>query len=344
MATYLNYPFDPELFLYRWENEKDMTLTRIVESGAVQQNATLADLISKGSDTYTLPFYGLIGGTPVNYDGATNITSSSPTGSSQNGIVYGRAAAWTKKDFVFDFNSGADPMAQIVRQVAKYWRKHDQSVVLSILNAVFGITGTSTQASWNNHTTDISSASTTVTAANKMGATTIGEATQKACGDAADQFAMAIMHSKVATGMSGLQLLDFAKYTDERGIERPLKIGYANGLLVIVDDGCPVTAATQSVAEKYTTYVLGTGAIQTANAPVENPVEVSRDPATNGGQDTLYTRVRKTYHPNGFSFTKPASGYTASPTDAQLAATANWSLAAGVDPKSIALCKIVTNG
>ena len=344
MATYLNYPFDPELFLYRWENEKDMTLTRIIESGAVQENDVLADMISKGSDTFTMPFYGLIGGTPVNYDGATNITSSSPQGSSQSGIVFGRAIGWTKRDFVFDFNSGADPMTQIVRQVAKFWRKYDQSVVLGILNAVFGITGTSTQASWNNHTTDISSASTTVTAANKMGATTLGDATQKACGDAADQFSMAIMHSKVAQNMAGLQLLDFAKYTDERGIEKPLKIGYANGVLVIVDDGCPYTAATSSVAEQYTTYVLGPGAIQTASAPVENPVEVERSAATNGGQDTLYTRVRKTFHPNGFSFTKPSSNYTSSPTDAQLTATANWDLAAGVDPKSIALCKIVSNG
>ena len=39
---------------------------------------------------------------------------------------------------------------------------------------------------------------------------------------------------------------------------------------------------------------------------------------------------------------KPASGYTASPTDAQLAATANWSIVA--DPKTIALAKIITNG
>ena len=54
------------------------------------------------------------------------------------------------------------------------------------------------------------------------------------------------------------------------------------------------------------------------------------------------TRIRETMHPNGFSFTKPTSGYTASPTDAQLAATANWSIVA--DPKTIALAKIITNG
>ena len=47
-------------------------------------------------------------------------------------------------------------------------------------------------------------------------------------------------------------------------------------------------------------------------------------------------------HPNGFSFTKPTSGYTASPTDAQLGASANWSIIA--DPKTIALARIISNG
>lgn len=344
MATYLNYPFDPELFLYRWEQEKDMTQTRIIESGAVQQNAELASLISKGSDFFTLPFYGLLDGSPVNYDGATNITSTSPKGGSQNGVVFGRAKGFTAKNFVFDFNSGADPMAQIVRQVAKYWRKYDQSVVLGILNAIFGITGSGTTATWNNHITDISASGTTVAEQNKVGATTIGDALQKACGDAADQFSLVFMHSKVANGLAGLKLLEYLKYTDANGIERPLNIGYVNGMLVVVDDGCPSTAATESAAAKYTTYVLGSGAIQTAHAPVQVPVEVARDAATNGGEDTLYTRRRLTFHPNGFSFTKPASGYTSSPTDAQLTATANWSIAEGIDPKSIAMVKIVSNG
>ena len=149
------------------------------------------------------------------------------------------------------------------------------------------------------------------------------------------------MHSAVANGLAGLQLLDFLKYTDENGVQRPLRIGTYNGLTVIVDDGCPVTAATQSVAAKYTTYFLGSGAIQFAPAPVKNAAEVTRDALTAGGYDALVTRVRETIHPNGFSFTKPGSGYTASPTAAQLSASANWSIVA--DPKNIALAKVVSN-
>lgn len=345
MATYLGFPFDPELFNYNWANAKDPTLTAMFESGAVAPNAELAGLISNGSDFYTLPFYKVIGGTPENYDGATDITLTDPEGSAQNGIVFGRAHGWKEKDFIVDYNSGADPMQQIVSQVSKYWQKQRQSIMLKILNAVFGVTGSGEFAGWANHITDLSSASTTVADANKMGATTIGDAIQKAVGDNQDAFRLVFMHSKVATNMAGLKLLDFLKYTDANGVERPLRIGTVNGMTVVVDDSCPTTTATSGESAKaatYTTYVLGLGAIQYAPAPVKVPSELTRDALKGGGYDALVTRIRETMHPNGFSFTKPASGYTASPTDAQLAASANWSIVA--DPKTIALAKIITNG
>lgn len=103
MATYLGFPFDPELFNYNWANAKDPTLTAMFESGAVAPNAELARLIANGSDFYTLPFYKVIGGTPENYDGATDITLTDPAGGAQNGIVFGRAHGWKEKDFIVDY-------------------------------------------------------------------------------------------------------------------------------------------------------------------------------------------------------------------------------------------------
>ena len=338
MATYLNYAFDPELFLYKWENEKDPTLTAMFESGAVSPNAQIANLISTGGDFYTIPFYKTIGGTPDNYDGATNISITDPQGASQSGIVYGRAHGWKDQDFIRDYNSGADPMTQITSQVSKYWQKQRQALMLKELAGIFGVSA----AGWNDHTTDISSSTTTVAEANKMGATTIGDAAQKAVGDAASEFSLAIMHSKVANNLAGLKLLEYLKYTDANGIERPLRMGYVNGMLVVVDDGVPYTAATGSVAAKYTTYLFGAGALQFAKAPVDTPVEIERNATANGGYNALITRIRETIHPNGFSFKKPSSGYTASPTDTQLSASANWSIAA--DPKNIAIARVITNG
>ena len=126
-----------------------------------------------------------------------------------------------------------------------------------------------------------------------------------------------------------------------QGIERQLSIADINGLTVIVTDQVPVTAATSEVAAKYTTYLLGVGAIQTANAPVEHPVEADRDAKTKGGEDILYMRERKTFHPNGFTFT-PASGDVPSPTDTVLGTASRWSPI--YNPKSIAMARIISNG
>ena len=75
----------------------------------------------------------------------------------------------------------------------------------------------------------------------------------------------------------------------------------------------------------YTTYVFGDGAIEYTNCGAKVPYEMQRDPKTNGGQDTLYTRQRKCFAPYGISFTKSVMA-TLSPTDAELRNGANWEL------------------
>ena len=345
MAQYLNFHFDPELFLLNWQNTPDLTLTALYDSGAVQENAQIASLIANGGDFYTIPFYDVLGGTPVNYDGATNITATEHSGIAQNGVVYGRANAWKARQFIRDFNSGADPMQSITAQVAKFWQKRRQAILLKILEGVFSVTDDSTDKwdAWQLHTTNLATTSSSAGAANRVDATTIADTIQKAVGDNADAFGMAIMHSAVANALAKIDLLEYRKYTDANGVQRPLRIADINGMAVIIDDGVPVKASSSATGEKeYTTYLFGSGAIQHANAPVSMPYEEKRDALANGGEDYLITRVRETLHPNGFSFVLPSSGYTHSPTDAQLAAAANWRLVG--DPKGIAMARIITNG
>lgn len=83
-------------------------------------------------------------------------------------------------------------------------------------------------------------------------------------------------------------------------------------------------------SERFTTYVFGDGAIELTDAGVKVPVEMARDPKTNGGQDTLYYRQRKAWAPNGISFTKKHMA-TASPTDEELSNHENWELVNGQD-------------
>ena len=343
-GTFLGYPFDEEIFLMNWKAAQDPVLTAIIDSGAVQRNSEIARMIANGSNLYTIPFYNVLGGDDDNYDGTTNMTVTDPTGGSQTGVVYGRMHAWRDKDFIRDFNSGANPMAQISSQVAKYWNKKRQARLVKILTGVFGITG---NGGWAAHTTNIAFAGSSGSAgeANNVGESAAAEAIQKAVGDNAGIFSMAIMHSKVALNLAKQQLLQFRKYTDAAGIERTINIADWNGLTVIVDDGVPVaTNAKDTAAKDYTTYLMGAGAIQFAEAPVDTPVETSRTVLEAGGYNLLATRLRETLHPNGFSYTLPQSSgkNVSSPTDAQLGTTAQWSIVA--DPKQIAMARIISNG
>lgn len=114
-----------------------------------------------------------------------------------------------------------------------------------------------------------------------------------------------------------------------------------------------VTADAYVVAgEKYTTYGFGDGAIELTDAGVKVPVEMDRDPKTNGGQDTLYYRQRKSWAPYGITFTNKSMA-SASPTDEELASGANWDVVNGknksggteyINDKLIPICRIISRG
>ena len=344
-GTFLGYPFDEEIFLMNWRAAQDPTRTAMIDSGAVQRNAEIARMIANGSNLYTIPFYNVLGGNDDNYDGTTNMTVTDPDGGSQTGVVYGRMHAWRDKDFIRDFNSGANPMQQISAQVAKYWNKKRQNRLIGIMNGIFGITDDSSDYwdAWQLHTMNIALATTgTAGEANCVSEASAAEAIQKAVGDNAGIFGMAVMHSKVAMNLAKQNLLQYRKYTDAAGIERTVNIADWNGYTVIIDDGVPVATNTKdATAKDYTTYLLGTGAIQFAEAPVEVPVETSRTVLEAGGYNVLATRLRETLHPNGFSYALPSSSVI-SPTDAQLATSAQWKVV--VDPKLIPIARIISNG
>ena len=100
----------------------------------------------------------------------------------------------------------------------------------------------------------------------------------------------------------------------------------------------------------YTTYVMGQGAIEYTNCGAKVPYEMDRDPKTNGGEDTLYSRQRKVFSPYGISF--KAGTNIISPTDTQLEAGSNWQLAqnnkSGSEKyfpiKAIPIARIITRG
>lgn len=331
--------FNGEVFGRYVDRIPNLKKNELLKSGAIVSRQDLKALFDEqtGGNYATIPMKGLIDGTPLNYDGETDITSTSTKTYSQSVVVYGRAKAWTEKDFSYDITGGVNFMSNVAEQVSKYWEDVDQAVLLSILKGIFAMTGAGNTDFVQNHTLDI-----TAEDENKATAVTLNNAIQKASGDNKSAFTVAVMHSQVATNLENMQVLEYLKYTDSNGVQRQMNIANWNGRTVLIDDSLPVADGN------YTTYVLGNGAFGVVDAGAKVPYEMYRNPLTNGGQDTLITRRRKAYVPYGISFTK-ASMAKLSPTDAELEMGANWSLVSDGDSsfinhKAIPIARIITKG
>ena len=334
--------FNPEVFGKYVERVPDLKRNELLRAGVLRNRSDLASMLKDqtGGHRITIPMKGLLDGDVLNYDGSTDITATSTDTFSQTMVVVGRAKAWLERDFSYDI-TGVDFMDNVAEQVSKYFENIDQDTLIAILNGIFAMN----DANITKHVYDISASQT----ANTFGATTLNTAVTTACGQNKGIFKVVIMHSLVAMGLENLRLLEYMKYTDKDGIQRDLGLATLNGKLVLIDDSLPTV--TENNETTYTSYVLGDGAFDYANCGAKVPYEMSRDPKTNGGQDTLYTRQRKLFAPKGISWIGSES--IISPTDVQLATGTNWKIVdngkTGNDLKyfnhqAIPIVKIVTKG
>ena len=323
--------FNGEVFQKYVDRVPNVHLNALINSGAIIGRPELATAMADqvGGNYLTTPLKGLVDGDPLNYDGVTNITSTSTQTYSHSRVVVGRAKAWTEKDFSYDITGGVDFMQNVAEQVAEYWDEQNQLILINILKGIFSMSGVEANEEFvEEHTHDVSGITNSEGTLGYMDATTLNTAMQKASGDHKQNFSLVMMHSAVATHLENLKVLVYLKYNDANGIERELNIGTLNGRTVIVDDDMPITivGSGASAVKKYTTFVFGRGALEYTDCGAKVPFEMYRDPATNGGQDTLFSRQRKCWAPYGISFTGIGNLRTLSPTSDELATGANWSL------------------
>lgn len=321
--------FNGEVFQKYVDRVPNLHLNSLLKSRAIVARPELAGAMSDqvGGNYLTTPLKGLIDGEPLNYDGVTDITATSTQTYQHSRVVAGRAKAWTEKDFSYDITGGVDFMENVAQQVSEYWDEQNQLILLGILDGIFAMTGAKNKEFVDGHTLDITADTNSEGVLGFMDATTLNTAMQKASGDHKSKFNLVLMHSAVATHLENQNLLTYVKYNDANGMSRDTNIATLNGRMVIVDDDMPIieTGSGTSAVRKYVSYVLGDGAIEYTDCGAKVPYEMSRDPKTNGGQDTLYSRQRKCFAPYGISFTK-SSMATLSPTTDELKNGANWEL------------------
>lgn len=350
-----NKYFNAEVFQQYMSRVPNTRLNMLVQSRAIVARPELASAMSDqvGGNYLSTPLRGLIDGAPLNYDGNTNITASSTKTYMHSRVVVGRAKAWEELDFSYDITGGVDFMENVAQQLSQYWQTVDQDTLVSILSGIFAMTGANNQKFVTAHTADITAETNKDGETGMMDATTLNSAIQKASGDHKSQFSLIIMHSQVATNLENKNLLTYLKANDANGMQRDTGLATLNGKLVMIDDSMPVETTTgESPVTKYTSFVLGNGAIEYTDCGAMVPYEMDRDPATKGGKNLLYTRQRKCWAPYGISFTK-SSMASASPTNAELENGANWELVstpgtgAGknyIDHKAIPIARIISLG
>ena len=383
--------FNPEAFGSYIDTIPQTNKNELIKSRVIVSDAQIKNLLSSqtGSHYATIPIFGRIGGDALNYDGQTAITSEGTETFSQSVIAIGRAKAWTEKDFSFDITAGVDFMSEVAKQVAEYWDDVNTGVLMSVIKGIFAMTGTEEKKFVDAHTYNANGAmaATTLNSAIQKAS---GDKRSKFnlvfmhSAVATELENMNLLEYLKYTDANGIQrALPIATWNGRTVIVddgMPFEEGYYDatssdaGAMQVKASGASgdnqvnkatveaayfgskasLTADTDYVVKgiRYTTYIFGEGAFKYANLGAKVPYEMSRDPKTNGGEDTLYVRERLCFAPYGISFTK-SNVATLSPTNEELEKGTNWKLVDNgktsgsrkvIDHREIAIARIYSRG
>lgn len=278
MALFDLVNFNGEVFDSAVRETPNLRLNELLHCGAIVERSEYAPMLpdQKGGNFITTLIKARLSGKTVNYDGKTDIDTEERGNYSMGRIVVGRAQGWTEKDFVSDISG--DDYSAAAGEVAEFWDDVDQDTLLSTLKGVFSMNTGEGKNFVTKHTYDIS--------ANEdgtFGATTLNTGMQAALGDKKANFALVIMHSRTATILENLNLLEYMKYTDGNGIERNLPLATLNGRIVLVDDTMPTRqvdakyekSADTTVQEGTIYYTVSGKEYKVVASPTGNPSELS---------------------------------------------------------------------
>lgn len=329
-GTFGGFYFDPEVFA-EYMAEQPTWSNAIIASGILQEDPTIMELIGTKGNVATLPFYKPISiddYEPLNNDGLTDNVPETISGSKQTAMLIQRMKAWKTQDFTKEL-TGADPMQHIASSVANYYQQVWERELMNIVNAVMKLDGMS------GHVYDV-----TAIGDGRVDETSMIYAQQKALGDAANGFGIAIMHSLVFARYKALGLVDYNKYTITNAIAQEVNLPTIGGLIPIVSDR--YTVDTSGDTPKYITTLIGQGAILTAEKTnYEEPYYTDYDPETTAGVEKLYTKQGRVLHPNGFNLAVDNIAGE-SPLLSELGDSGNWSLK--FDHKNVRIGQIISLG
>lgn len=389
MGKFDSKSFNEKAFKYSVDRIPNLKTNELKKSRALTGNEDIRKVFADEDGTVyaRIAMRGLLEGEAVNYDGQTDITASTTKTFERGVVVVGRAKGFVEKDFSYDITGGKDFMQNVAEQIADYKDGLDQNTILSVLKGIFSMTGAKNSEFVNKHTTEIKGnigATTLNSATNKAcGANKKKFALVFMHSDVATNIEnLNLLEHLKYTDKDGItRELDLGTWNgklvviDDDMPTKEVATTYVKTADTAVKDGktyytksgtnytVVASPTTESIANyyevsdeahtEYTTYVLGMGSIDYEDLSVKVPYEMDRDPAKNGGEDTLYMRQRKVFAPYGISYEK-ASQATLSPTDAELEKGENWALVNSgetqensrsyINHKAIPIVRIISRG
>lgn len=332
------FSFDEEVFTDMMQEQPTWN-NAILASGVLVNNPAIMNLIGEKGNVATIPMYKPLsitdaGMAPLNNDGLTDNTPVDIAGKKQTCMLTQIMKAFKAKDFTKEL-TGADPLGDVKNKIVDYYQQSWIMYLMNIAKATMGVTALAS------HVSDYSITTGTIADANKIDATTLIYAQQKALGDMADGFGLLVLNSYIFARYKALGLVDYNKYTVTNAIAQDVNLPTIGGLIPIVMDRYTVNTSVAGYPV-YSSYILGQGAFSEADKNnYEKQYTTDYDPEASAGTDKFYTKQGKVIHPNGLSLAVDNVAGE-SPTLAEISSSANWSLVS--DAKNVKIGVIKTNG
>lgn len=294
MAT-LESVFDRDLLL-RTTQANPERLTPFWTSGAFASDGKIAQLVSAGTDTFTVPYImDIDGDLEANYSNTIYTDIAMPR-SIEAGKMSGRMAYlnehFLESHLTRALAAGESALQLIGQQIDGLWAQQAENRAVA---TVFGIRNLD-QAGDKSLSIDISTG-TAPTDANRFNIDAFidVEATMKRSSRGSGAL---VVHPKVAAAMRKAQLL--VPFTDPANLRT---VNTYNGRVVVESDRGTLIAGTATTA-RYVSYFLNVNSFAAESVRNVRDMKLSSTELTgNGaGHELLHTRRDMLIHPMGYSF------------------------------------------
>lgn len=295
--------------------EPSIHRSRFFRSNVMVRNTAIDSLLSGGGLIFTRPFWQDLADTASAVPSETvALTIGNITADTEKIRRQLRERGWGAND-ISAVEAGDDPLQAIVNRVTDYWaREFDKNVIAT----ASGVIADNIANDSSDLINDISASASPVFSDDAVIATQglLGENGVVGRSDSEDFVGIGV-HPVIYQKMRVLDLISFEPIS---GQTRP--IPFYMGMEVIVDKRMPTSL--DSTETLYDTIIFKRGAFEFGQSAVGyEPTSVDRDNTKGFGIDQLFSRRVFAVHPVGLEWSDSSVAGT-SPTDAELAAAANW--------------------